>query len=67
MGLHVCAIGADHDDERGEWVEVANDGPSAAQLTGLEITDYTATQQHSHRFVFPGLMSGAASTGLLHG
>ena len=41
MGLHICEISLRGSDNRGEWVEVANDGSPRARLTGLKITDYT--------------------------
>lgn len=53
MGLHVCHVNVRGVDQRGEYVEVANDGPQAVILTGLKITDYTATQQHVHIYAFP--------------
>jgi hypothetical protein len=60
MGLHVCAIVPRTADPRGEYVEIANDGPVAATLTGLELTDYTGTQQRPHIFHFPSLEGGSA-------
>jgi hypothetical protein len=38
---------------------VANDGPAPVSLTGLEITDYTRTQQHVHVYRFPPARGGA--------
>jgi hypothetical protein len=60
MGLHICAVAVRPADKRGEWVEVANDGASRVTLTGLELTDYTATQQRPHIYRFPGLTDGSA-------
>jgi hypothetical protein len=45
-------------DPRGEYVVVANDGNSDVSLTGLEITDYTRTQQHVHVYRFPATVDG---------
>jgi hypothetical protein len=63
-GLHICQISQTGTDSRGEWVAVANDGLLAAGLSGLEITDYTATQQHVHVYRFP--LAIDASTLLLY-
>jgi hypothetical protein len=60
MGLHICQINPRGTDERGEWLSVANDGPSAVALTGLEITDFTRTQQHVHVYTFPPAQGGDA-------
>ncbi len=59
MGLHICQIEQRGTDSRGEWVSVANDGATVA-LTGLEITDFTRTQQHVHVFSFPAALGGVA-------
>jgi hypothetical protein len=40
-------------DERGEFVEVANNGSTTIGVTGLVIADYTATQQKVRIFTFP--------------
>jgi hypothetical protein len=53
VGLHICQINQRGSDDRGEWVSIANDGVSAVGLTGLEITDFTRTQQHVHVYRFP--------------
>jgi hypothetical protein len=53
VGVHICHIGLRGHDARGEWVEIANDGPAAISLTGLEVTDYTTTQQRPHIYRFP--------------
>jgi hypothetical protein len=58
MGLHICRIEPRGTDARGEWVMVANDATTPATLTGLELTDYTATQQHVHVLHFPADTSG---------
>jgi hypothetical protein len=60
MGLHVCNVANRTTDRRGEYVEVANDGDQAVALTGLEITDYTATQQHVHFYHFPRAQGGGS-------
>lgn len=52
-GLHICAIRRRGTDGRGEWVSVANDGAVPVAITGLEITDFTARQQHVHVYRFP--------------
>jgi hypothetical protein len=59
-GLHVCRVVPRTSDSRGEYVVVANDGETAAALTGLELTDYTRTQQHVHVIHFPGATDGGA-------
>ncbi|MBS1870547.1 MAG: lamin tail domain-containing protein [Actinobacteria bacterium] len=56
-GLHICHVGLRGNDARGEWVQVANDGMSAVGLTGLKLTDYTATQQNVHIYEFPATTS----------
>jgi hypothetical protein len=58
-GIHVCQIVPRTADPRGEYVVVANDGVAAQSLTGLEITDYTATQRHVHVYRFPPAQDGA--------
>lgn len=57
-GLHICNVAPQGYDHRGEWVEVANDGLLPIVLTGLEITDYTATQQRPHIYHFPTMTDG---------
>jgi hypothetical protein len=57
VGLHICKISQTGTDDRGEWVSVANDGLAAVSLTGLEITDFTKTQQHVHVIHFPATTS----------
>jgi Lamin Tail Domain len=59
VGIHICDVANRTSDSRGEYVEVANDGPNVA-LTGLELTDYTATQQHVHIYRFPSAQGGEA-------
>lgn len=61
-GLHVCQVARQGADRRGEWVEVANDGLRPVSLTGLKLTDYTATQQHVHIYTFPSARGGANLT-----
>jgi hypothetical protein len=58
-GLHICQISQTGTDGRGEWVGVANDGPLAAGLSDLEITDFTATQEHVHVYRFPLATDGS--------
>jgi hypothetical protein len=58
LGLHICHVGRRGKDSRGEWVEIANDGALAVALTGLELTDYTETQQHPHIYTFPRAQGG---------
>lgn len=60
MGLHICQINPRGSDARGEWLCVANDGTTAGPLTGLEITDFTRTQQHVHVYSFPEAQGGGA-------
>ncbi len=57
-GIHVCRIVNYTTDRRGEYVVIANDGASPVALTGLEITDYTRTQQHVHIYRFPTAVGG---------
>lgn len=61
MGLHVCAVVRRTTDPRGEYVEIANDGP-AVSVTGLKLTDYTATQQRVHVYTFPRAVGGGRLT-----
>jgi Lamin Tail Domain len=58
-GIHVCRVVPRTTDARGEYVVVANDGRLSISLTGLEITDYTQTQQHVHIYRFPPAQGGA--------
>ncbi len=60
MGLHICEVVNRTSDRRGEYVHIANDGPSPALLTGRKLTDYTRTQQHVHVYTFPGAKGGGA-------
>lgn len=60
MSVHICQIKLRGTDSRGEWASVANDGPVAVPLTGLEITDFTRTQQHVHIYRFPRAQNGGA-------
>jgi lamin tail-like protein len=62
MEPHVCKISQTGTDGRGEWVSVVNSGQTPAALTGLELTDYTKTQQHVHIYRFPATTSGGALT-----
>ena len=57
-GIHVCRLVTQTSDRRGEYVVVANDGDSNVSLTGLEITDYTRTQQQVHIYRFPQAQGG---------
>jgi hypothetical protein len=61
MGLHICAVVPRTTDRRGEYVELANDGPVVA-LTGLKVTDYTASQQHVHIYTVPAAVGGGILT-----
>ncbi len=58
-GLHICQVALRGIDDRGEYVEVANDGSGPVVLTGLELTDYTSTQQRPHVYRFPALDDGS--------
>jgi hypothetical protein len=58
MGLHICQISQRGTDQRGEWVSIANDSLDPVTLTGLELTDFTKTQQHVHIYRFPATASG---------
>lgn len=60
--LHICNIAQRGSDDRGEWVSVCNDGSGSETLTGLEITDYTQTQQHVHIYRFPNAVGGVGLT-----
>jgi len=58
-GLRLDAVGDDAANANDEWVEVANAGTGAVDLTGWTLRDESA----SHRFTFPGgfvLAPGAA-------
>ena len=57
-GLHICQVNVHGSDARGEFVEVANNGSMPLAVTGLKITDYTATQQNVHIFTFPAALGG---------
>lgn len=61
-GMHICAINPDGSNGFGEWVSVANDGLLGSPLTGLMLTDYTATQQEVHIYKFPGTTTGGSLT-----
>lgn len=39
---------------------MANNGTTSVTLTGLELTDYTGTQQRPHIYRFPGITGGGA-------
>lgn len=58
MEPHICVVANRTNDSRGEYVEIANSGPAAVAVNGLELTDYTATQQHVHVYHFPGAKGG---------
>ncbi|SRR6266567_2035330 len=60
MEPHVCQINPKGNDTRGEWVAIANGGTSSVSLTGLELTDFTQTQQHVHIYSFPPTTAGTA-------
>lgn len=62
MGLHICQVANRTTDRRGEYVHVANDGSTTVNITGLELTDYTTTQQHVHIYRFPGATNGEGLT-----
>lgn len=53
MEPHICQVVNRTSDRRGEYVEIANGGVDRVPITGLELTDYTATQQQPHVFHFP--------------
>jgi len=55
---HICEISQLGTDARGEWVATANGGSLPVALTGLELTDYTQTQQHVHVYRFPQTTAG---------
>jgi hypothetical protein len=57
---HVCKISQNGTDDRGEWVSVVDGGRTPVALTGLELTDYTKTQQHVHIYRFPKTKNGTA-------
>jgi hypothetical protein len=58
MEPHICVVANRTTDERGEYVEVANSGPNSVAVNELELTDYTATQQHAHVYHFPKAKGG---------
>ena len=53
MEPHICKVANQSSDPRGESVEIANGGVDRVAVTGLELTDYTETQQHPRIFRFP--------------
>jgi hypothetical protein len=53
VGLHICAVVARGTDSRGEHVEIANDGPAAVGVTGIELTCQTGAAQHVPVYTFP--------------
>lgn len=53
MEPHICVVANRTTDKRGEYVEIANGGTASVALTGLELTDYTGTQQRPHIYRFP--------------
>jgi hypothetical protein len=55
--LHICQISQRGTDARGEWVCVCNGGTTSESLTGLEISDFTTTQQDVHIYRFPATTS----------
>jgi Lamin Tail Domain len=61
-GLHICEVNRFGSDSRGEYVMVANNGSGNVSLTGLEISDYTATQQRPHVYRFPANTNGSSIT-----
>ncbi len=58
MEPHICKVANQSSDPRGEYVEIANGGVDRVAVTGLELTDYTETQQHPHIFRFPSTTEG---------
>lgn len=58
MEPHICLVANRTSDSRGEYVEIVNAGWTDVSLTGLELTDYTASQQHVHIYRFPGAKGG---------
>lgn len=60
MEPHICVVANRTPDQRGEYVEIANAGPQAVALTGLELSDYTSTQQRPHIYRFPRTTTGQA-------
>jgi Lamin Tail Domain len=53
VALRISQINQRGSDARGEWVSVINTGPLPLPLTGLELTDFTRTQQEVHIYRFP--------------
>ncbi len=62
MGLHICVVANRTADRRGEYVEIANDGATTLDVSGLKLTDYTATQQEVHIFEVPAAQGGGPLT-----
>jgi hypothetical protein len=50
---HICRVNWQTADPQQEVVEVANGGLFPVVVSGLEITDYTGTQQNIHIYRFP--------------
>jgi hypothetical protein len=59
VGLHICAVVARGTDSRGEHVEIANDGPAAVAVTGIELTCQTDAKQHVPVYTFPAAADDA--------
>jgi Lamin Tail Domain len=59
---HICEVVNRTSDPRGEYVQVANSGPGTVAVNGLELSDYTATQQHAHIYRFPDAEGGGDLT-----
>ena len=58
MEPHICKVANQTSDRRDEYVEIANGGVDRVAVTGLELTDYTDTQQQPHIFRFPETTEG---------
>ena len=53
MALHICEVNLRGNELFGEWVLIVNDGQTAVNLRGFELSDYTRTQQKVHVLHFP--------------
>jgi hypothetical protein len=62
MEPHICLVANRTSDRRGEYVEIVNGSLQPLSLTGLELSDYTATQRHVHIYRFPPAQGGVALT-----
>jgi hypothetical protein len=56
---HICDANWDTADPQEEWVMLVNGGASRVVISGLEVTDETATQQNPHIYTIPVYTDGS--------